>query len=350
MSEDVWAERDTAPDAIEAALRKLLRERHAEDQSLVPARVLNLIVVADRNWKGEIANRLERVGRYQASRTVLCSVEEGRTELDARAVIRYDASPGGSLSVMREQVEIDIGPEHLSRLDTIVDPVLVAELTTVLWVPHGHDEAISALRARTDVILLDSDDQEEVSAALEKASGLQDSLYVVDLAWLRTTPWRERLAASFDPPIRRGALWQVRGLEVRHRPTSTASATLLAGWMASRLGWEAGPLDPGPDKERHGNARRNGDAVEITLSPHEQDVPGLAGVTVSWAESCALSLDRARGGLCARQHQPDGSEKVWQVLGASRGEGGILGEGVRQALLRDSTYAPALAAARTFCP
>jgi hypothetical protein len=33
------------------------------------------------------------------------------------------------------------------------------------------------------------------------------------------------------------------------------------------------------------------------------------------------------------------------VLGASRGEGGILGEGIRQALLRDPSYAPALAAA-----
>ena len=29
-------------------------------------------------------------------------------------------------------------------------------------------------------------------------------------------------------------------------------------------------------------------------------------------------------------------------MGASRGEGGILGEGVRQALLRDPTYRPAL--------
>jgi hypothetical protein len=34
------------------------------------------------------------------------------------------------------------------------------------------------------------------------------------------------------------------------------------------------------------------------------------------------------------------------VLGASRGEGGILGEGVRQALLRDPTYGPALSCAR----
>ena len=32
-------------------------------------------------------------------------------------------------------------------------------------------------------------------------------------------------------------------------------------------------------------------------------------------------------------------------MGASRGEAGILGEGIRQALLRDPTYRPALGAA-----
>ena len=36
---------------------------------------------------------------------------------------------------MREPVEIDIGAEHLQRIDTIVDPVLVSELPTVLWSP-----------------------------------------------------------------------------------------------------------------------------------------------------------------------------------------------------------------------
>ena len=54
-----------------------------------------------------------------------------------------------------------------------------------------------------------------------------------------------------------------------------------------------------------------------------------------------------RGGLTARQRRSDG-ERSWQILGASRGEGGILGEGVRQALLRDPTYGPALQAARSF--
>ena len=35
----------------------------------------------------------------------------------------------------------------------------------------------------------------------------------------------------------------------------------------------------------------------------------------------------------------------WTVLGASRGEGGILGEGIRQALLRDSAYVRAIGCA-----
>ena len=58
MTEDVWAERDTTPDAIDATLREMLRERHAANEALAPARVLNLVVVVDRDWKGEIANRL----------------------------------------------------------------------------------------------------------------------------------------------------------------------------------------------------------------------------------------------------------------------------------------------------
>ena len=44
------------------------------------------------------------------------------------------------------------------------------------------------------------------------------------------------------------------------------------------------------------------------------------------------------------------AEREWKILGASRGEGGILGEGVRQALLRDPTYDPALRAAQELCP
>ena len=77
-------------------MRELLRQRHAANEALAPARVLNLVVVVDREWKGEIANRLERVGRYHASRTILCTVEEGRTTLDAIASVCYEEPRRGA--------------------------------------------------------------------------------------------------------------------------------------------------------------------------------------------------------------------------------------------------------------
>ncbi len=87
-----------------------------------------------------------------------------------------------------------------------MDPVLVSELATMLWAPHGHEEAVHALLPMIDVILLDSDDQDEASAGLERAAELQHGATSLTWPGLRTTPWRERLAASFDPPERRAAL------------------------------------------------------------------------------------------------------------------------------------------------
>lgn len=349
MSEDVWSEQDTTPDAIEEALRELLHQRHAANASLVPARVLNMVVIADRDWKGEISNRLERVGRYRASRTILLSVEKNRRTLDAVMVMSYDEAPGGTLGIMHEKVEIDIGPEHLPRLDTIVDPVLASELPTLLWSPHGFIEAVRVLLPMTDVILLDSDDHEQHDSGLSRAAELLERAYVVDLAWLRTTPWRERLAACFDPADRRPALASLEGVSIRHHPTSAPSATLLAGWLASRLDWEPAQLFSQNGHGAQGELRADGRKVNVELTPFEQPAPGLAGVTVNWSGG-SLSLDRGRGGLCARETLPDGREQTWQVLGASRGEGGILGEGVRQALLRDGTYGPALSAALELRP
>ncbi len=338
MSEDVWSEEDTTPDAIEAALRDLLRRRHADNPELIPARVLNLVVVADQEWKGEIQNRLEKAGRYRASRTILCAVEDGRDTLDAVMVMSYDEAPGGTLGVIHEKVEIDVGPEHLQRLDTIVDPVLAAELPTMVWSPHGFTEAVQALLPMTDVVLLDSDEHDPDGATLARAAELLDDVYVVDLAWLRTTPWRERLAASFDTSDRRPALACLEEVRVRHHPASRPSATLLAGWLAARLDWS-------PEKLSHEDDTLSGDLkarkdrhVRVVLEPFDQEAPGLAGVTVSW-DGCSISLDRGPGGLCAQEVLSGGRELSWRVLGASRGEGGILGEGVRQALLRDPTYA-----------
>ena len=345
--DEVWSERNTTPPKIEAALRRIVAEHYHSDHPFVPARVLNVVVVVDAEFRGEIENRFERVGRYHPSRLVLCAVEEGRATLDAWAGVgTEDAKPvPGHIAVARERVEIEIGSRHLSKLDTIVDPLLVPDLATMVWAPHGHREAVDALRRLAQIVLVDTQDEPDVGASLNRVDELSGHAYVVDLAWLRSTPWRERVAAAFDPPPLRAALGGVSAVTVRHREDSLAAALLFCGWLSSRLGWKPGTLSRS-GTAMHGHARARRQEVQIRLDPVNQNAPGLAGVTIETASGEAMSLDRAPGGLQAVRRARDGSEQRWTVLGASRGEGGILGEGVRQALLRDPTYRPALSCAR----
>lgn len=347
MSEDVWSARDTTPSAIEAALRDLLGRRYQQDRAFVPARVMNLVVIVDRGFRGEVENRLARVGRYHPSRLVIAAVEEGRTQLDAWAAVAAEDAvhQPGHIAVGRERVEIEIGPQHLEGLDTIVDPLLVTDLATMVWAPHGHRAGVDALRRLASIVLIDTQDEPEVDEAFERASDLTGSAYVVDLAWLRSTPWRERVAATFDPPAMRQALGAIDRVVVRHRPDSAAAGLLFCGWLATRLGWRPGALARHGDRlTGHCRARRG--EVTIELRPMEMGAPGLGGVTIEMASGEAVSLDRGPGGLRASRRSRDGGEQTWTVLGASRGESGILGEGVRQALLRDPTYGPALEAGR----
>ncbi len=296
MSDDIWAEQDCTPDAIEAAMRELLRQRHAANERLAPARVLNLVVIVDREWKGEITNRLERAGRYHGSRTILCTVTEGRTTLDATARVSYD-NPEDKLGVMWEKIEIDLGPQHLPTLQTIIDPIIVSGLPTVLWSPHRHDDAIRALLPLIDVILLDSDDFPSAADAFERVFSVRDHAYVIDLAWLRTTPWRERLAASFDLRSRLAALRHVNGLDIRHRDGSSASALLLAGWLASRLGWEAGAAGAaraGPARGRSRQRRRRGQGRDARSPTRRR--PGWPGSPSRACPTCRSRSSAAGAG------------------------------------------------------
>ena len=344
----IWSEQDTTPGAIEAAIRQLLQEQYARDGACAPARVLNLVVVVDREWRGEILNRLERVGRYHPSRLILCAVESGRQTIDATVAIttERDREPGEP-ELVRERIVLDLGPRHLENLNTIVDPLVVSDIATVTWSPHGHPEAVDALLHLSQVILVDSVNEFDARSAVHRARELAEDAYVVDLAWLRSTPWRERVASTFDPPQWREELGRISAVTVRHHPESTVAGLLFCGWLAARLGWEPGSL-MSANGNLHGKAHGRRQDVELKLVPDPtMSVPGLAGVELGTASGMDIALNRGPGGLTAHRRDRKGKESSWTVLGASRGEAGILGEGIRQALLRDPAYARALEQAET---
>ena len=343
MAGGVWSERDTTPGAVEEALRQLITEQCARHDAYAPSRVLNLVVVVDREWRGEIMNRLDRVGRYHPSRTILCAVESGRTTIDATvAITAVDDPKPGELALTRERVVLDLGPRHLMKLDTIVDPVVVTDIATVVWSPHGHPEAVDALLHLAQVVLVDSVNEPDSAAAIGRARELAGEAYVVDLAWLRSTPWRERVAATFDPAAWRDELGRIDSVVVRHQPQSAIAGLLFCGWLASRLGWKPGSLVAANGSLR-GQAHGRRQDVQLELAPDPtMSVPGLAGIEIGTASGMRIGLYRGPGGLTARRSDRKGRESTWTVLGASRGEAGILGEGIRQALLRDPAYRRAL--------
>jgi len=326
----------------------------------VPARTLNLVCVTDREWSGEIANRLRKVGRFHASRTVVCTVERGRRTIDAQATVSTEGDPRpGEYALMRELIIVHVGERHLPTLGTIVDPLLATDVATAVWSPHGHPEAVDALTsgnssgaALAETVLLDSADEDEVIPTLDRICALSQHSEVVDLAWLRCTPWRERLATAYDPAGRRSELDTLSKVSIRHRHDSTVSGLLVLGWLCDRLGWRPETLTRHGDLLR-GRARARRGEVELRLEPvDDMSVPGLAGIELRSDLGTLFALERGQGGLTARRREPvkrgskDSLERVWTVLGASRGEPGILGEGIRHALFRDPTYKPALAAAR----
>jgi hypothetical protein len=350
-SDAVWSAQGTTPDAIEAALRELLIQRHAENDKYVPARVLNMIAFVDREWSGEIANRLRAVGRYSPSRLLVLAYEPRRERLDARVTIVSEGEPApGEFALLRETVVVELGDRHLDDLLTIADPLVVTDLPTLLWSPHGHYDIVEVLLALAQAVLVDSIDEPVWRDAVDRACRLSDRAYVVDLAWLRSTPWRERVAASFDPPHRRPELRSIERVTVRHHPDSTVSAILLAGWLASRLGWSPSALVARGDALLgKAHAPRQDVALRLESAP-ELQVRGLEGLTLATASGRELSLDRGPGGLRARSRERRGEERSWMIPGASRGEGGVLGEGIRQALLRDPTYVPSLKVAQEMLP
>src|SRR3954451_11293069 len=168
--DDIWREDDTTPGAVEAALRKMFAQRHKEERAYVPARVMNMVVIVEKDFRGEVENRLQRVGRYHPSRLIVVSVEPGRKRLSAVARIGTDeAARSGAISVGRERIELQVGERHLPKLDTIVDPLVVSDLTTMVWSPHRPLVAGDALRRLPQIVLIDSQDAPDVESALTRA-------------------------------------------------------------------------------------------------------------------------------------------------------------------------------------
>jgi glucose-6-phosphate dehydrogenase assembly protein OpcA len=315
----------TAAD-VSAELDKLHRAAGGPDRVLALARTLNLIVVPypDRREAG-VEEALDRLGSHTPSRTLVLR-EHGENRVDARLVMECAAPTGaGEIGLCHDRVILTVNPPRLEHSASLLAPLLVSDLPTVLWLPDaGSEIGDPALLERAQYLLVDSAPRGQ--AVLGKLAELASAVRVHDLAWGRLEYWRAATAAAFDPPKQRRLLPAVENVRVRYEPLGLGAALLLAGWVIARAGWSPGTLERGNGTSRVRAVRPDGGGVSIELS-EGSDGGGCGGVD-------ALTFE-ADGG---------GEVKVTRS-GATSSMRDLFAEALQPQPAFSRGYAPAVAAA-----
>jgi glucose-6-phosphate dehydrogenase assembly protein OpcA len=269
---------------VEAALARL---RGDENHGSVRATTLNLVVMCQDDESADRTDAvLDAIGGSRPLRAIVVTPAVGRP----KARVSSACWTGGSQEVCAERIAIR---GDRVALPSAVISLLVADLPVFLWwqgaLPDETDGVLGELAELASRVIVDSDDAGlEATAALERrTAGL------VDMAWVRTAPWREAIAAMFDGRAQRRSLDHLIGVEV----TGPANqAALMVGWLRSRLERQVGldvrkakrlnrvELHCGDDvfrvertaRNQHGVAHSPGLPERTFALPHEDPVTLLA--------------------------------------------------------------------------
>ena len=335
------------------------RSRAARAAGRAPRRERRLRAGARAEHDRVRRSRLERRDRQPpARRGALPRLAPGRALLRARAASAWTRARRSPPRAIRDPASWRCCARRWSSSSasatsttsqTIADPLVVTDLPTLLWSPHGHHEIVDALLGLAQAVLLDSVDEPELARG--------------DRARARAVQRRVRRGprvAALDPVARadrddlRPARDAPRAARDRGRhdppPPRVGDRGDAAGRLAG-LAPAAGRLRRRCVRARTARSRGTATRGAARTSRCACRPPPSCRCAASRAWSCrpppgARCAWTAGPAACTRTgRDARGSEREWTILGASRGEGGILGEGIRQALLRDPTYAPALAAA-----
>ena len=291
------------PARIEAALRDMFAERHKEERAFVPARVMNLVVIVD----ARVPRRDREPARSASAATTRrgsCCARSRTGRDDARRVggdrHRRRAAARATIAVgARARRAARSASGTCAKLDTIVDPLLVRDLATMVWAPHGHDEAVDALRRLAQIVLIDSQDEPDV----ERRAGPRAHDLVRRHRTSSTSPGcarRRGASASRPRSTRRAGAPELRRDRRRHRapPRGLARRRRCCSAAGCPRGWAGSRARSRTARGRwSGHARTRRQDVRIQLEPVDMNPPGLAGVTIEIASGAAVSLDRAPGGL-----------------------------------------------------
>lgn len=212
---------------------------HNYPAAKVRASVQNLVVfAADPAWGQQCGLSLRGFFGLHPSRSVV--LLPGEERLSARVELRVLPLRGGGPGIFGEEIVLSVPPAQRSHPASLVWPLLLPDLPTVVFWggdPQPEDLAFRELLELSDLLAVDSAtfSRPRFSWTWLGESWRDRHLRLWgDLNWCRLGVWREAVARIFDDPEARRLRPWLREIEVGS--SLGGGAWLLAAWMAVRLG------------------------------------------------------------------------------------------------------------------
>ena len=140
-----------------------------------------------------------------------------------------------------EYITLSGTAEALERIGGIIAELAIADLPKFVWwkaTPTPDHPLFQRLVSSSDTLIFDSSSFIEPETDLKTLTELlkQDTA-LADINWRRLAPWQELAAAAFDPPERRGDIYEVDRVTIDYELGNQSQALMYLGWLASRLKW-----------------------------------------------------------------------------------------------------------------
>ncbi|HET6965544.1 MAG TPA: glucose-6-phosphate dehydrogenase assembly protein OpcA [Acidimicrobiales bacterium] len=209
-----------------------LRDQSTGHQSSARTAVMTLVAVAPGDDQAYAAtDALRGLAGHHPSRIVILRPDtDSVAHLDARAslyALNHDHS-----RVCFEEVRLDVGGQAALHLDSLVEAFTLSDLPVVTWYVSAIPAASDPLLSVATAILIDSRDAPD-PGQLRSLLQLARRRTLVDLSWSRLQPWRELLAALFDPEAHRPWLDHLEEIRIAGKE---GPRRLLGGWLTAQTG------------------------------------------------------------------------------------------------------------------
>jgi glucose-6-phosphate dehydrogenase assembly protein OpcA len=265
LNELSWFGEDVCLADVDTALARL-RAQAASEAASMRTSVMTHLAWVPPAWVEPARAALEGMAERHPSRTILLFPEPDAQDnrIDARAEVERWEVPDTDRGLVTEVVELTLRGSRAAAPASIVEPLLISDLPVFLrWrgEPSWGTSELEQLVDVTDRLIVDSTEWDDVPDSYPRLAELFSRCAVSDIAWARTSRWRQHLATMWP------AIADVETLRVRG---TAAQAWLICGWLRSRLGREEIALEH-DEAEKLESVSLDGEAV--SLPPGDPPAP-----------------------------------------------------------------------------